>query len=168
MSWKLIADRKMNQDYVGRASSCSYSFSLGPDQMPTTKWSAQKIVSAHQQSLEDQGHELLELRMWEDTSPTWETNYYVEMVATDSGGSLSSITGQISFDPVTWIIIISAALILLTIAFVVYFTIDRTGEIVEYVGSTAGGVAIPLMALAGVALGTALLIYVIRRNKKET
>jgi hypothetical protein len=84
MSWELIVNEKYNQDFRGHAERCTYTFSLTPEQVPGTHWSAMQVVAAHNEELASQGSDLLELKMWEDTSPTWTTDYLVEVVATAS------------------------------------------------------------------------------------
>jgi uncharacterized integral membrane protein len=149
MAWELIVDKKYNQSYKGHAELCAYSFDLGPEQVPGTRWSAQQVVEAHADSLAEEDSELLEVRMWEDASPTWETHYYVEVVATAS--------------PLWWNLIIIGALVIL-VGILIYFIINKTEDIIEYIGEKAP-IAIPLLALAGVALGTAVLVFAIRRGK---
>lgn len=148
MAWELIADKKINQTYKGRAERCEYSFSLPPEQVPGVQWTAQQIANAHIAELEEQGSKLLEMRMWEDTEPTWRTDYYVEIVATAS--------------PLWWNIIIAGALLLL-IGIVIYFTIDKIEEIVDYIGEKAP-ITIPLLAIAGIGLLAVIGIYLVRRK----
>jgi hypothetical protein len=149
MSWELIVNEKYNQDFRGHAERCTYTFSLTPEQVPGTHWSAMQVVAAHNEELASQGSDLLELKMWEDTSPTWTTDYLVEVVATAS--------------PLWWnLIIIGVLAILVVIA--IYFVIQKVDDIAHYLGATAP-ITLPLLALGGVALATAALVYVVRRGK---
>lgn len=148
MAFKLITDKKMNQDYRGAAEKCTYRFSLWPEQFPGVRWTATQIANAHVDKLEEQGSELLELRMWEDTTPTWTTDYYVEVVATAS--------------PLWWNIIIAGVLVLL-IGIAIYFSIDKIEEIVEYVGEKAPW-AVPVLAIAGIGILTIIGVSLVRRK----
>ena len=136
MSWNKIVDRKLNQDFVGHAEKCTYTFSLGPEQIPGTGWARDQIINSHVKELAKENSRLLELRVWEDTEPTWQTNYYVEVVATAS--------------PLWWNVIIIGVLILL-IGVAIYFTIEKVEDITEYLGENAPG-TIPLLYIAGIGV----------------
>ena len=137
MAWEKIVDEKMNQDFVGHAEMCTYTFSLGPEQIPGTGLARDYIVDSHVKELAKENSQLLELRVWEDVEPTWQTNYYVEIVATAS--------------PLWWNLIIGGALILL-IGLAIYFTIKEVKDITKYVGDKAGGTGISLMYIAGIGV----------------
>ena len=149
MAWELIVDKKENQSYRGKAEKCTYHFSLGPEQLPGTQWTAKQIADAHAEELEKEGSKLLELRMWEDTSPVWHTDYYVECVATAS--------------PLFWSLIIAGVLAII-IGLIVYFTIDKIDEIVDYVGEKAP-LAIPLLAIAGIGVLVLLGVSLVKRRE---
>ena len=135
MSWNKIVDRKLNQSYQGHAEMCTYTFSLGPEQVPGMGWAAQQVIDSHVKKLAEENSKLLELRVWEDTGPLWQTNYHVEVVASAS--------------PLWWNLIIGGALILL-IGIAIYFTIKEVRDITKYVGEKAGGTGISLMYIAGI------------------
>ena len=145
MAWQKIVDTKMNQDFTGHAEKCIYTFSLGPEQVPGMSMARDYIVNSHVKELAKENSRLLELRVWEDTAPTWQTNYYVEIVATAS--------------PLWWNLIIGGTLLLL-IGIAIYFTIEKIEDVTKYIGEEAGGVGISLsivavisaVALAGLVL----------------
>jgi hypothetical protein len=147
MAWELIVNEKTNQDFRGHAEKCGYSFSLGPEQVPGTRWAAQQVLNSHVQALADQNSILLELRMWEDTSPTWETKYYAEVVASAS--------------PLIWGVIIGGALLLM-IGFAILFAIEHIDDIAEYIGNKASGL-ITWVAVGGFGL---LLIGIMMSGRK--
>ena len=149
MAYELIVSEKFNQDYRGHAERCTYTFSLTPEQIPGTSWAAQKVVDAHNEELEKQGSKILELRMWEDTSPMWTTDYKVEVVATAS--------------PLWWNLIIVGVLAILVII-AIYFVIQKVDDIVEYLGEKAP-IAIPLMAIAGIGALVLIGILLVRRGE---
>lgn len=152
MAWELIVDKRINQDYTGPAERCTYTFSLTPEQIPGTRWAAQQVVDAHDAELALQGSKLLELKMWEDTTPIWTTDYFVEVVATAS--------------PLWWnLIIVGVLLILVLIA--IFFIIQKVDDITEYIGEKAP-LAIPLIALGGIALVTFGIVYLMKRRREAT
>ena len=136
MVWEKIVDQRTNQGYAGHAEKCTYTFSLWPEQIPGGSWVAQQFVNDHIKELAKEGSDLLELRVWEDVSPTWTTNYYVEIVATAS--------------PLWWNLIIAGAL-LLFLGIAIAFIIKDVEDIVEYIGEKAP-IAIPLLAIVGIGL----------------
>ena len=147
MAWVKIIDQKLNQDYVGHAEKCTYTFKLGPEQVPGTGWALQQVINSHIEALAEENSLLLELRVWEDTTPTWWTDYYVEVTATAS--------------PLWWNIIIAGTLLLL-IGIAIWFTIEEVEDIVKYVGEKAPG-TLPIMAIAGVGVLVLVGIYLVRR-----
>ena len=149
MAWELIVNEKMNQEFKGHAEMCTYTFSLGPEQVPGMRWAAQQVTNAHVAELQKENSTILELRVWEDASPTWQTDYYVEIVASAS--------------PLWWNIIIAGALILL-IGLAILFTIIEVKDIVEYIGEHAPG-SIPLMFIA--VIGATVLIGVILLSRRS-
>ncbi|MBA7472854.1 hypothetical protein ES707_08186 [subsurface metagenome] len=100
--------------FEGDAESCIFEFKLTPEQIPGTEWLGQRIVESFASKLEEEGARLLELKVYEDTTPTFWTNYRVEVTATAS--------------PLAWnLIIIGVLAILFIIA--IYFTIKLVDEI---------------------------------------
>ena len=151
MAWQKIVDKKMNQDFVGHAEKCTYTFSLGPEQIPGTGLARDYIINSHVEELAKENSRLLELRVWEDTEPTWQTNYYVEVVATAS--------------PLWWNVIIIGVLILL-IGVAIYFTIEKVEDITKYVGEKAPG-TIPLLYIAGIGAAILVGILLLRGGRKR-
>lgn len=70
--------------FEGKAEVCTFDFKLTPEQIPGTEWLAQRIADSFVRELEKEGSWLLELRVYEDTTPTFWTNYRVEVTATAS------------------------------------------------------------------------------------
>jgi len=92
--------------YEGDAEVCTFEFKLTPEQIPGTEWLGQRIVDSFASELEKEGARLLELRVYEDTTPTWWTNYRVEVTATAS--------------PLAWNLIIIGVLAILFIVAIVF------------------------------------------------
>jgi hypothetical protein len=149
MAWELILDEKKNQNYRGKAEWCNWELTVAlPDQMGSS-WTAQQALNAHIEELQKQDAIILEYRMWEDASPTFETHYYFEVVSSAS--------------PIWWTPIIVGVLAILAIV-ATYFAIKATGDIVEYIGEAAP-VAIPLLAIGAIAALTVLGIALVRRQR---
>ena len=148
MAWNLIVDQKMNQGYQGHAESCDWKFMVPlPDQVGA-QWIADRIVNAHVEELAEQNAKLLELRVWEDTSPTWNTEYYVQTVSTAS--------------PLYWSVIIVGVLVILALAGASYILL-KIEDIVKYIGEKSP-MTLPLMAIAAIGAITVAGIYLVRRK----
>lgn len=145
MSYRLIDEKKLNQDYRGHAERCIYTFSVPlPDQLGA-KWTAQQMIDAHIEELWQQGSLLLEYKLYEDASPTFTTNYKVDMIASAS--------------PLWWNLIIIGVLAILAIAFISW-AINGVADIAEYSPGAAIGISVGVIALAAVAG-----IYLLQRGK---
>ena len=100
--------------FEGDAETCIFEFKLTPEQIPTYPWLGQRIVDSFVSELEKEGSRLLELKVYEDTTPMLWTNYRVEVTASAS--------------PIVWTpIIIGVLAILFVVA--IYFTIKLVDEI---------------------------------------
>jgi uncharacterized integral membrane protein len=152
MAWEKILDKKLNQTYRGKAEYCDWSFTVNlPDQVGAS-WTAQQSLNAHIEELQKQGAIILEYRLWEDKSPTWSTDYYVQVVSSAS--------------PIAWMVIIIGVLAILALV-ATYFVIHETGNIVEYVGEKAP-FAISATALAILGAVVIAFIVVVRGKKQPT
>lgn len=141
MSYKLVDEGKYNQDYRGHAERCIYTFTVYlPDQMGA-KWTAQQMLNAHIGELQQQGSLILEYKLYEDASPTFTTDYKVDIVASAS--------------PLWWNIIIIGVLALLTIAFTAW-AIQGVSDIAEYSPGAAFAIPAAVIAVAAV-VGIALI-----------
>lgn len=150
MAWNLILDKKFNQNYRGKAEWCDWTFTVNlPDQVGAT-WTAQQSLNAHIEELQKQGAIILEYRLWEDKSPTWHTDYYVEVVSSAS--------------PLAWMAIIIGVIAIIGLL-ITYFMIRETGDIVEYIGEAAP-ITLPLLAIGAIGLVTIALAFLVRRDKK--
>ncbi len=148
MAWDLIVNKRMNQSFQGHAEKAIFTFSLGPEQIPGTGWATQFIINSFVNELAKENSSLLELRVWEDTAPTWHTDYYVELVATAS--------------PLWWNVIIAGALIVM-IGVAIVFALESVEDIVEYIGEVAP-ITLPLLAIAGIGALAVIGIYLVRRK----
>jgi hypothetical protein len=141
MAYQLIKEVKANQEFNGHAERCVYTFRVNlPDQMGAN-WRAEDLVNAHVNELQAQGSLLLELRVYEDKSGTFTTDYMVELVASAS--------------PLWWNAIILGVLAVLAIIFV-FFTVKQVDDIAQYSPGAATAIGIGAIAIA-VLFGIVLL-----------
>jgi len=92
--------------FEGDAEVCIFEFKLTPEQIPWTEWLGERIVDAFVSELEKEGSRLLELKVYEDTTPTFWTNYHVEVTSTAS--------------PIAWMPIIIGVLAILFIVAITF------------------------------------------------
>ena len=100
--------------FEGDAEICTFEFKLTPEQIPAYAWLGERIINSFTSKLEEEGSRLLELRVYEDTTPMFWTNYRVEVTATAS--------------PLAWNLIIIGVLAVLFIV-AIYFTIKVIDEV---------------------------------------
>ena len=114
--YELIQETIYPWSYVfeGDAETCTFEFKLTPEQIPGTRWLGERIVDSFVNKLEGEGARLLELKVYEDTTPMLWTNYRVEVTATAS--------------PLAWNLIILGVLAILFIV-AIYFTIKLVDEV---------------------------------------
>ncbi len=77
--------------FEGNAETAVFDFRLTPEQVPGTDWLGDRIVDAFAAELTTQGSRLLRLKVSRDTTPTWWTNYRVEITATVETGTVGAI-----------------------------------------------------------------------------
>lgn len=147
MAWVQIVNEKMNQGYVGHAEMAEWTFTVPlPDQIGAS-YIADNIIQDHIEELAKQNEELLELKVWEDTSPTWITNYYVKVTSTAT--------------PIVWTVIIVGVITLLAIAGASYMLI-KVEDIVEYIGDKSPA-TLPLLGIA--AVGVLVIVGIVLVKK---
>jgi len=118
--WDLVKDHVYPRasTYNGPAENCLFTFKLLPEQLPGHDWIANKVIDALASEMTKGGREMLELKVWEDKSPTWWTNYQVFIVYTDPGGAAAV---QVFRPMVAHVgVIIAAALIILFIVAITF------------------------------------------------
>ena len=91
--------------YVGKAEECTASLTINlPEQLFPSGWVREKIANAFAEKVEEEGVQMLDIKIYEDATPTWHTDYKIVATATAS--------------PIPWAIIIPLVLvIILVIAF---------------------------------------------------
>jgi hypothetical protein len=92
--------------YSGYVEECTFTFSLGPEQIPGTDWFRDQIIDSFESEVIKEGARMISLKVWEDKTPVWHTDYTVIVTATAS--------------PVPWLLIIGAVLLILFIIIIVF------------------------------------------------
>lgn len=119
--------------YKGDAEKCTFTFSLGPDEIPGTEWYRDQIINNFTSEVEKEGAQMLQLEVYEDTSPALTTDYTVIATSTAS--------------PVPWLLIIGAIMLLLfliPIVFVIVAIVKFVWAVGEAVFDLMGDI-IPLL-----------------------
>jgi hypothetical protein len=151
--WELLSHKlyDLADTYNGKAEVCTFEFKLTPEQIPGTEWFGEMIANAFVDEVVKQGSEMLELEVYEDTSPTLYTNFRVVATAT-----IPETEGVAN--PLPWAIIIVAVLAILFVVAITYLikeikTIDWSNP-VEAIPTALliGGVVV----VAGIGIAAAL------------
>ncbi|MFA5401489.1 MAG: hypothetical protein WC359_13650 [Dehalococcoidia bacterium] len=161
MSWVKIIDEKFHQDYRGSAQLQEWTFTVPLGEQVGAQYLADKMIAGHEEELQKQGCFLLELRVWQDTTPTWETKYFVRSVATTDTNY-----GGVSAIPLIWGVVIVGVLALLFIVGLSY-VLGKTEDIVEYLGDNAPYTlaAIPIVAIAAAGAVFVAGYYLVNKNR---
>ena len=137
------------ETYEGHAETCEWEFHVwGPDQFQHDAIVRDRIIDAHITELQQDGSELLDLTVWEDSSPTWQTNFYVRTSATAS--------------PLFWTPIIIGILVIIALI-VIYRVVHK---VTEYDWPSGVTEAIQWVAIATIAGCAVAALYIIK--KKQT
>jgi len=133
--------------YNGKAEECIFEFKLYPDQIPGGGWLGNKIANTFANEVAKENAEMLDLKIYEDTSPVWWTNYRVITTSTAS--------------PVPWALIIVAVLAILFVVALTFLIIEINKiDWGKLVGGTAvigiiilaSGIVLVLIGSAGIGV----------------
>jgi len=137
------------QTYVGKASEGTSTFNVFlPDQFFPSNWVVDKIISTFEEKVSEQGESMLALKIYEDKTPTWQTNYRIISTCTDHS-------------PFPWVIVIPLVLAIILVVVIRNLVVEIKdidwGEIPTPIPwailAVAGGVGV-LGVGAAVALAT--------------
>ncbi len=132
-----------SKTYVGKAEICTFEFKLWPEQIPGTTWLGKKIADSLAKEVANHDAEMLNLKVYEDTTPMFWTNYRIIATSTAS--------------PVPWAIII---VVVLAILFIVALTF-LIKEIKTIDWGEPAGVAIGILAIilgVGAVAGVGIML----------
>jgi len=136
--------------FVGVASQCTFTFKLTPEQIPGTGWLGIKVATALADRIADKGSEMLDLKIYEDTTPMLWTNYIV-------------IATCIETSPFPWAVVIPLVLAVLFIVAITFLIKE-----VKTIDWGKAAAAIPILAiLLGVGVLAAVGIAAATRKKKK-
>jgi len=141
-NFQLIEDSVSSyaEAYSGDAQRCIFTFSLGPEQIPGTNWVKDSFIGAFSSEIEKKGEHLLTVKVWEDATPTWTTNYKVEVTVTGNPDVVT--TSGITPSVFAWWPVIIAAVIVIAIVAVITFAIIQVNNLwYGPSGGTGDGVA---------------------------
>lgn len=108
VKWELISHHEYPdaKTYVGEAEECTAEFQLWPEQIPGGEWFGKQLANAFVGEITKQGAKMLDLKVYEDTSPTLYTNYRIVAIATAS--------------PIAWPAVIAAVLAIIFIVAIIF------------------------------------------------
>ncbi|MBA7636602.1 hypothetical protein ES703_44223 [subsurface metagenome] len=123
--------------YVGKAEECTATLTIPlPDQLFPNSWVIEKIADAFANEVAKEGGEMLDIKIYEDATPTWHTDY--KIVAT-------AIASPLPWTPII-LLILAIILVLAFINLVVQFKDIDWGEIPPAIPwailALAGGIGI--------------------------
>ncbi|MBA7601282.1 hypothetical protein ES703_08349 [subsurface metagenome] len=108
--------------YEGDTEVCVIEFPLTPEQIPFTQWGGLKLADAFASAVEAEGNSILELKVYEDTTPIFWTNYRVEIKA-----AVASEEQGVAAPVWPWLVAIGAILVKLPWAFIIKGTLTLLG-----------------------------------------
>ena len=108
--------------WEGEEEVCIIEFPLTPEQIPFTQWGGLKLADIFASTVEAEGNSLLEVKVWEDTTPIFWTNYRVEIKA-----AVASEEQGVAAPVWPWLIPIGAVLVKLPWGFIVKGAITLLG-----------------------------------------
>ena len=108
VAWELVYQHEYprGKTYVGKAEECTATLTIPlPEQLFPNSWVIEKIADTFAEEVAKEGGEMLDIKIYEDATPTWETNYKIVATAHAS--------------PFPWAVVIPLILaIILVIAFI--------------------------------------------------
>jgi len=108
--------------WEGEEEVCIIEFPLTPEQIPFTQWGGLKLADAFASAVEAEGNSLLEVKVYEDTTPLFWTNYRVEIMA-----AVASEEQGVAAPVWPWLVAIGAVLVKLPWAFIIKGTLAIIG-----------------------------------------
>ncbi|GAI67794.1 unnamed protein product [marine sediment metagenome] len=122
--YKLIQETIHPASYVweGEEEVCIIEFPLTPEQIPFTQWGGLKLADMFASAVEAEGNSLLEVKVYEDTTPLFWTNYRVEIMA-----AVASEEQGVAAPVWPWLVAIGAILVKLPWAFIIKGTLTIIG-----------------------------------------
>lgn len=144
---------------TGTGEECTFRVTVPmPDQLFPDAWQANRIASTFQDKVKEQGGEMLDLKIYIDTTPTWTTDYYVVALIKPAAAA-----GAVTF-PFAWAIVIPLILVLLILLAFTWVIIEIKSV---DLGKLVAGVTIPFAAIAAVVGGVGLILFAASRGEAK-
>jgi hypothetical protein len=142
---------------TGMGEQCTFKVTIPfPDQLFPDTWEANRIAGTFQDKIKEQAGEILDLKIYIDTTPTWTTDYYVVALVKPA-----TPVGAVAF-PFPWAVVIVLILVLLIVlAFTWVILSVKSVDL----GKLVAGVTIPLVAVAAIVGGVGLIVLASSRRK---
>ncbi len=156
--FKLLQHKEYDaaKTYTGKASTVTFTFQLGPEQVPGTAWLGEKIAGAFATEIAKKGEQMLDLKVYEDSSPVLVTNFMIVATCTDH------VPAGAAGSPFPWAVVIVLILAILLIAAVTFLIINLKS--VDW--KSPLGLAVGSVSLGIVLFGAAALVGVLAASKK--
>lgn len=143
---------------TGMGEQCTFKVTVAlPDQLFPDTWEANRIVGTFQDKIKEQGGEMLDLKIYIDTTPTFTTDYYV--VALVKPATTVTAVGYFPWP----VVIVLILVLLIVLAFVWVILSVKSVDL----GKLIAGIAIPLVAVAAIVGGIGLIILAASRKGGE-
>jgi|GEM_PF-3800346 len=163
MAWETVIDTMTLEaaTYTGNARKVEFTFSAYPEQLDfVNNWLIENFLDNLKKEASAQyGAKVLELRLWRDTSPTWQTNYKGELV--------TSIPEGFSAIPFAVLAVIVVALAAIAYWFIVKPLLNQVTDFVYGPPDSDGNrPAVPWGTIALVAVAAMVLVPNLTGGKK--
>lgn len=135
--------------YQGQAQECVFTFAVGPEQADfVNNFFVNQYVNECINAIaqESPGDRLLQMKLYRDASPTFQTNYECHLISTD-------ITG----DPLPWAAITLVALALIITWLIVRPIVQAITDLIWGPGGDGGGFPWGILLIAAI-VGMVLVI----------
>jgi hypothetical protein len=147
---RLVYDHDYGINYSGKTEQCTTKVTVNfPDQLFSSTWITDDIANTVKNQIQDQGGQALSVKIYEDTSPTWQTVYYVVMTAAPAPVP----RGAVGF-PFPWAIVVPLILAVLVIVTFTWLII----EIKDINWGSPAGVFVSGLGIALLGVGAILVV----------
>ena len=143
----------LESSYVGAAQRATFTFSTGPEQLGfMNTWLANQYINDCKNAViqASPGDSVLHLKVSRDTSPTWQTDYLLEITATD-------ITGNV----LPWLAIIALVAIAIIIVYFVVRPLLKSVQDLIYGPSGGGGDSTSLVKMIPWIVGGVAIVLLL-------
>ncbi len=165
-NFKLISDHKYSaaKTYKGAAEKMvTKPFRINLPEQIGAWWLADKTVSAFEDTLKDQGLTILELKVYADTTPTWYTDFIIE-VTTSLPQPPPNAVAFVQIPIAVWVALVALAL-LIALAIASTILVRSVTDLV-WGPEGKGNTLVTILIAGGAVLAIGGIGYVIYRSQK--